>query len=724
MDKFVVRKRPATENENEQCREKTKLPQEKKRKAATKFNSSHSSMFPFMKPSQKGETFAFCAVCNVNISVASGGRDDIKKHVEGQKHLSAVRESSTPIQKVSSYFSKSEDLSVIKAEVLWTQFIMDRNLPLRVSDGFGTLLKQMCPDSEIAKKFSCGKTKTRAIAGCLGDHVTAELVTKMQSYPFSLCTDGSNDHCNKLYPIVITIYNEDFGKVTTELLSIPDLKECSTAANILELIIKELDRFKVPLRNCSAFMSDNAAVMVGAKGGVSTLLKKAQPDMISLGCGCHLINLAVKKATSALPLKIDELLTDVYYYFHHSEKRVLEFSKVQLLYNEETKHILKHCPTRWLSLTQALQRMVELWQPLLEYLKNVKAEEDEVAKKRENRKKAIKDKTQDISEKIVDSMFNSKSNTTASTSTTSCKEVQPTNLSRLERLLESLKSKKSLVYSAFLLWVMPIFDKFNKCLQKEEPQIQILNELYLSLYRDIMSKFVNHKVVSAKTDIMRIDFENENNHIKDLYIGECAMKLLSNMKTKSKCDILSNIKHFYISCLNYIKDNFPVNSDVLLHAEFTRFDKRLDCSFEDVEFFSSKLPLKCTQDTLRQEFDHYRINELPKAVESEPRCDRQWHLLLIHKSIDGSFPYENLARLALNVLSIPHSNAAAERIFSVVRKNRNECRSLMSNDTLNTLLVNKVRQSFSSSRPIQLTEQLLRKCKRSTMESLHPTEQH
>lgn len=256
--------------------------------------------------------------------------------------------------------------------------MIDKNLPVRVSDDFGALLKQVCPDSEIAKKFACSKTKTRAIAGCLSVQVTSELMKRMKSYPFSMCTDGSNDQHNKLYPIVITIYNEDIEEVATELLSIPDLKECSTAANVLDLILKELDRFGIPLRNCSAFMSDNAAVMVGAKGVVGTLLKKAQPDMVSLGCGCHLINLAVKKAT----FKIDKLLIDVYYFFHHSEKAYKRL------------------------------RMVELWHPLLEYLKNLKAEDDEVAKKRENRKKSVKNKTQDVSEKIIDSMFSSKSNTT------------------------------------------------------------------------------------------------------------------------------------------------------------------------------------------------------------------------------------------------------------------------------------------------------------------------
>ena len=116
-----------------------------------------------MKSSHKGDTYAFCTICVCDISIASGGRDAIKRHVGGLKHLDAVK----LIQKVTGFFAKDDDLSVIRAEVLWTQFVIEKNLPLSMSDDFGSLLKQMCKDSEIAKKFSCARTKTRAIAGCL-----------------------------------------------------------------------------------------------------------------------------------------------------------------------------------------------------------------------------------------------------------------------------------------------------------------------------------------------------------------------------------------------------------------------------------------------------------------------------------------------------------------------------------------------------------------------------
>ena len=49
--------------------------------------------------------------------------------------------------------------------------------------------------------------------------------------------------------------------------------------------------------------------------------------------------------------------------------------------------------------------------------------------------------------------------------------------------------------------------------------------------------------------------------------------------------------------------------------------------------------------------------------------------------------YQNLGQLALSVFAIPHSNALAEKIFSLVRKNRTESRPQLSNATLNTLFL-------------------------------------
>ena len=48
-------------------------------------------------------------------------------------------------------------------------------------------------------------------------------------------------------------------------------------------------------------------------------LRTLQPKIIGI---YHLVNLCVRTATTQLPLKVDELLVDIYYHFQYSVKRI------------------------------------------------------------------------------------------------------------------------------------------------------------------------------------------------------------------------------------------------------------------------------------------------------------------------------------------------------------------------------------------------------------------
>lgn len=51
-------------------------------------------------------------------------------------------------------------------------------------------------------------------------------------------------------------------------------------------------------------------------------LNELQSNIIDVNCICHLLNLCVKSAIKTLPLKVDDLMVDVFYHFKHSVKHV------------------------------------------------------------------------------------------------------------------------------------------------------------------------------------------------------------------------------------------------------------------------------------------------------------------------------------------------------------------------------------------------------------------
>ena len=93
-------------------------------------------------------------------------------------------------------------------------------------------------------------------------------------------------------------------------------------------------------------------------------LREKQPKIIDIYCICHVVNLCVKSTIKVLPLKVDDLLVDIYYHFHHSVKRVASLGEYAEFCATEYKGVLKHCETRWLSLGRAIQRTLHMWEPL------------------------------------------------------------------------------------------------------------------------------------------------------------------------------------------------------------------------------------------------------------------------------------------------------------------------------------------------------------------------
>ena len=111
---------------------------------------------------------------------------------------------------------------------------------------------------------------------------------------------------------------------------------------------------------------------------------------------------------------------------------------------------------------------------------------------------------------------------------------------------------------------------------------------------------------------------------------------------------------------------------------------------------------KCGSGSSETEFDQRRKREI--------RMDVIWGYLG-HK-----FP--DLAAIALTVLTVPHSNAAEERVFSVIRKNKNEFRArLKLSGSLNSIMRIKmaIPESLIECHEWKPSKELLTKCKKATM---------
>eukprot|EP00731_Ephydatia_muelleri_P019781 Em0012g606a len=147
----------------------------------TKWQQNWASKYPSI--TKKSETLAECSVCFRAFNFDHQGERDILRHLGGADHIKRAKELEK-ISKIDEMFKQKAGYygkQVIKAEVLFTGFLVEHNIPLAVSDHAGPLFRKMFPDSAIAKKYSCARTKTTAVLnGAMAPEMILSLVETMK----------------------------------------------------------------------------------------------------------------------------------------------------------------------------------------------------------------------------------------------------------------------------------------------------------------------------------------------------------------------------------------------------------------------------------------------------------------------------------------------------------------------------------------------------------------
>ena len=145
---------------------------------------------------------------------------------------------------------------------------------------------------------------------------------------------------------------------------------CNTATgeSLFKGIDNELRSHTILWGNIVKLCTGSACGMVCKRYSVLSQEKEIAPDIFSLGCVCHLANLCAAAALKTLPISMDSLIVDTFYYFRHSTKRCEHFHNTQREFGElQPVHILKQSTSRWLSVRQCLQRLLKQWEPLHAY---------------------------------------------------------------------------------------------------------------------------------------------------------------------------------------------------------------------------------------------------------------------------------------------------------------------------------------------------------------------
>ena len=149
----------------------------------------------------------------------------------------------------------------------------------------------------------------------------------------------------------------------------------------------------------------------------------------------------------------------------------------------------------------------------------------------------------------------------------------------------------------------------------------------------------------------------------------------------------------------------PIDDELLASAEWLEFDKRQLKPFMSVEYFVCRFPYLfegMDMDLLAEQFSSYQVLpdcSVPDVVKTDiglspddpHQVDALWSYLATRR-VPGSNKAEFglLCKVATAIMTIPHSNAGEERIFSLINKNKTPSRSsLQLENTLSSIVMVK-----------------------------------
>lgn len=325
--------------------------------------------FEWIRPTEGDNFSATCFWCPAKISVKYEGRNALEIHAKTKKHQVILlnKQKQAAITTFMTRKGSPEEDKIAVAELTSIYHGVKHGHSYLSTDCGNKGSAKIFNDSTIASKMSCGRTKSEALVqNVLAPYTQEQLATQLQVAPyFSVCSDASNSGNSKLYTYTVQYFHVEEGIKYGLLEFYEDPHETSSA--IYEKIVNITEENGLCLSQVSAYGADNASVNFGKLNSVFQKLKEVNPHIMKGNCKCHLIHNSLKNANrifSAAGYDAEAIVLKIYSEFSCSAKRAdslkdfCEFTSVQY------KKILRHVPTRWLSLLPAIQRILECWPAL------------------------------------------------------------------------------------------------------------------------------------------------------------------------------------------------------------------------------------------------------------------------------------------------------------------------------------------------------------------------
>ncbi|XP_066590784.1 zinc finger MYM-type protein 6-like [Prorops nasuta] len=622
----------------------------------------------------------FCVACK---KYYESGKAKVIQHANSEIHKVKIKELDIVEDEEMIYPGASKEGhldfndKVKVAEIKLATFFVEHNIPFTYSAELLTIFKEIGKEPDVLQSMSLGKTKLRnIITNVLCPYETARITNKLQNHKFSVFEDETSDISNEKKMTLLTRYVDSKSlRVEVNLLQLINLdaSDCS-ADKLFKAFSSELIKKEIPISQIIGLSCDNASVMVGKHDSFQTRLLKNCPRLVTMPCICHSSALVASNACKTLPVECGNFIKKIVTFINGSPKRTAIFKDFQQSFEKETKNLLKYAETRWLSRHTCIERILEQWNIIHTFLLELMSE----------------------------------------------------NKSQAEEMLLSMNNPETKAYLYFLENVLKKFNSFNAFFQASETRIHVLHKSCMKFLMFLLQKFI--KPALLKDEILipylrNIDFGRTDNQLplQSIDIGPDCAEYLEDGLIEEKLNeeqiqlIRQNCLSFLIKASQEVRNRFPIFDKFLENLNIFQMEKAL--FDEDRETSSIKLLEICRlvgyfdEHSIKIEWTSLYSNETydVKTYWSKLSFDNMWQAICSAKNSNKELRYPQLRALLNLVRSLPHSNAEAERCFSIIPDSKTRKRNKLSHETLNAICVVKyaLRSKEETSLSMTVTKQHL-----------------
>ncbi|KAE8753063.1 hypothetical protein FOCC_FOCC000408, partial [Frankliniella occidentalis] len=624
----------------------------------------------WLQQDPKGDPLYFCCrACGGKR--LKGGKTEIDRHGGTLEHQKCVRQLhgtksiATAFQAQATGPAQQHRNNVKKAEINIAAIFAEHNIPIHVVDNVVDVFKKVAPDSAILKDVTLDRTKcTAVLTNVVAKTEIEETVQNIKNCPFSILVDESPDVSHKKnFCVIVKYVDPKTNLIRTDLLHMIELdpKDCS-AEKIFGSFENLMKYYEIPITNIIGLACDNANVMIGVNNSFYSRLKALCPWLVLLNCICHSCHLVSAKACAKLPPEIKKLLSETTNYIANSPKRQAELQEFQEFYDEKYGKLKRLSFTRWLVLQGCVERFLAI-RRILEHFFTVAAFED---KKQETQAGWI---------------------------------------------FAQLGNPFTIAYLYFLKYSLEFFVKFNAFFQSKKPIVQDIARYSEKMLKQICQNYMkpeNLKNVAT----LNLSTPGLQLPIEEIYLGpEChaaldGIPLPDNPEGKLTDVQLANsrrheILKFRLRCLDFyttaakeIQSTFPIGKPFFKELEFLdpamALDEKVRSGYlKDLGTVSNNFKNKLEIDPCTVAFEW---RTLPGLIDADQKdrllkldSEEFWKEIANLRNYEDKIAFPQVTKLAQAGLILPHSNADAERIFSVVTDVKCKKRNRMGNRLLNAI---------------------------------------